>query len=90
MNAKIRNAVAVATLSLAAVAGAAGVAQADASDNHHEFTSTVDCRNSSYGAAAVLSPTYHYGPQDNTRQCGATDQAAHQSLTSLLGLANVT
>ncbi|MET9297279.1 hypothetical protein [Streptomyces sp. NPDC003077] len=90
MNRKIRSAAAVATLSLAAVAGAAGTASAGGSDNHHEFSPKIDCRNSSYGPAAVLSPTYNFGPQDNTRQCNAVDKSEHQSLTALLGLANIT
>ncbi|MFH9424582.1 hypothetical protein [Streptomyces sp. NPDC017529] len=89
MNRMVRRAVAVATLSLAAVAGAAGAAQAGASDNHHEANPTIDCR-SSYGAAAVLSPTYNVDPQDDTRQCGAVGQAHHPSLTAMLGLANLT
>jgi hypothetical protein len=44
MNGKIRSAVTVATLSLAAVAGAAVAAQAGASDNHHESNPNIDCR----------------------------------------------
>ncbi|MET9297277.1 hypothetical protein [Streptomyces sp. NPDC003077] len=90
MNRKIR-AAAVAALSLAAVAGAAGTASAGGSDNHHESKPKIDCRNSSYGPAALLSPATNYDNQGhNARQCNAVDKADHPSETWLLGLINVT
>ncbi|GHE98515.1 hypothetical protein [Streptomyces fumanus] len=91
MSGKIRNVMALTTLSLAAVAGASGVASAGTSDNSHTVQPKIDCRSNSYGAAAVLSPTYNIGPQDNShRQCGVVDQANHPSPTTVLGLLNVT
>lgn len=91
MNGKVRTMTAAATLALGMLAGAGSTAQAAGSDNHHESKPEIDCRNSSYGAAAVLSPTiYADNHGDNSRKCSAVDQPHHPSLTSLLGLVNLT